>query len=246
MRKVLPVLAACLLAGCCKAGYQGCDLGAARQAVVGSIDSMGGIDRWRSVDEINATAIVTTYDEKGQAFANSQQQSIALQSGVITASAQVGMGGQWHARINADGSADWDATGVADSAAMAGREADALRAILHRVRGPLNLCLYGEKPAGAGKVDIGGHQYIRVPVEPNKARIMAYYFDAQTYALAMVTAGADAAGKQGTITIYSYQMLPNGLAFPAHISIFKIGQHVLKSDEPVLEVEFKGVTTSPK
>ena len=57
----------------------------------------------------------------------------------------------------------------------------------------------------------------------------------------LVTAGADAPGGKGTVTVYSYRMLPNGMAFPMRISVMKIGEHVLIGDEPVLEVDYREV-----
>ena len=59
--------------------------------------------------------------------------------------------------------------------------------------------------------------------------------------LKLVTAHADAPGKDGTVTLYTYRMNPNGMAFPAHLAVMKIGRHVLVGERPVLEVDFHRV-----
>lgn len=43
------------------------------------------------------------------------------------------------------------------------------------------------------------------------------------------------------MTVYSYRVAPNGMAFPSRISVMKIGRHVLIGNAPVLEVEYRQV-----
>ena len=69
----------------------------------------------------------------------------------------------------------------------------------------------------------------------------AYYFNAETSLLRFATAGGDQPGGDGTVTVYSYRVASNGMAFPAKISVMRIGQHVLIGDRPVLEVEYRQV-----
>ena len=102
------------------------------------------------------------------------------------------------------------------------------------------------KVKAVAKTRVEGVAVVRVGVDDPSGQVVAYYFDASTNMLRFVTGGADAPGGAGNITVYSpresYTMLPNGLAFPKAFRINKIGQDVLLSDKPVLEVEFSNVT----
>ncbi len=238
IKTLIPALAmlAVALTGC----ESPCELGPAKGVVMASVNSMGGLKAWQKVDEIRADAVVTSYNDKGEAFVNRQRQVIDINNGEIAAEAVMG-NGSWKAEVESDGRVQWEAQGLSDVGGLSAREAQNLRTILHRVRGPLNLACFGERPTAVAKVDVLGKPYFRVPVRTNPSGVRAYYFDAVTNALAMVTTGADVAGGKGTVTLYTYRMEPNGLAFPSRIAVMKIGHNVLVGDEPVLEVEYKDV-----
>lgn len=227
-------------AGCAADPYAGYDLGPARAVVSGCVDAMGGLKRWQSVKPIRAEAVVTVHDEAGIARVNKQEQVIDLGAGRIEASARL-PDSVWAARVNDNGKARFEAEGFTIPEGVATLQIKALKTILHRVRGPLNLLGGSERAAGARRVRIDGMDLIRVAVQGSRADIAAYYFDAQTCLLTLATAGADEPGGEGTVTRYTYRMLDNGMAFPERISVHKIGRHVLIGDEPVLEVGYRNV-----
>jgi hypothetical protein len=117
----------------------------------------------------------------------------------------------------------------------------ALRIILHRLRGPLNLYWRGEQAVAAQPLRLEGMDLVRVPVRNSRAGVAAYYFDARTHLLKLATAGADAPGGEGTVTVYTYRRLPGGLAFPSRLAVYRIGRNVLVGDQPVLEVDYQSV-----
>ncbi len=240
MKKIILSAAVCFLAAGCADPYAQCKLGPARDVVGGSIDAMGGIGRWQSVKPITATAIVTIYDDAGKAMINEQHHVIDLREDVIRASARTAKG-KWSIQIevvkDCASVSSLDVATPYDPLLLVG----SLVTTLHRVRGPMNLCGGDEKPIGSERVRIGGQDLIRVPVEGGNAGVKAYYFGAQTCALRLVTAGADEAGGEGTVTVYSWKMFPNGMAFPVRISVRKIGKNVLIGDTPVLEVDYRKV-----
>ncbi|KPK85967.1 MAG: hypothetical protein AMJ81_02270 [Phycisphaerae bacterium SM23_33] len=209
--------------------------------VSGCIGAMGGLERWQSVGPIRAQAVVIVYDEVGTADVSKQDQVIDLRAGTIRASARLPET-EWTAKVTEAGGVSFKSKGPAVPAAVRARHVAALKMILHRVRGPLNLCGRGERARGAQPVRVDGMDLIRVPAQDGRGGIAAYYFDAQSCLLRLVTAGADAPGGEGTVTRYSYRTMANGLAFPERISVFRIGRHVLVGDEPVLEVNYHEVS----
>ncbi len=241
MKKIimLAALGSLVVSGCADP-YARYKLGPARDVVAGSIDAMGGIGRWRSVGSIEAVAVVSIYDDTGKAMINEQHQVIKLEKDVILASARTAEG-SWTAAVDGDGDSQFKSKGFAESSERREDLVESLQTILHRVRGPMNLCVGEEKIAATERVRINGQDLIRVSVTGGSAGVKAYYFDAQTHALKMITAGADEAGGDGTVTVYSWKMFPNGMVFPVRISVRKIGKNVLIGDTPVLEVEYRKV-----
>ena len=238
MTKVFLSAAACFLAVAgCADPYAGYKLGPARDAVAGSIDAMGGLGRWRSVGQIEATAVVSIYDNAGKAMINEQHQIIDLKKDVILASARTA-DGSWTAATGGDEDSKFKSKGFTASSERKAAVVESLRTILHRVRGPMNICVGDEKPTASERVRIDGQDLIRVAVTGGTGGIKAYYFDAQTSALRLVTAGGDKAGEDGTVTVYSWRMFPNGMAFPVRISVMKIGSNVLVGDKPMLKVDY--------
>jgi len=228
------------LAGCSADPYARYELGAARGVVSDAVETMGGLKRWQSAGPIRAQAVVTIYDGAGSAVVNKHEQLIDLRAGRIQASARV-PGGRWTATVHADGRASFRPGGATLSAEFRSRLLAALETLLHRLRGPMNLCGCGEKAGQVSQVRVDGMKLIRVSASGGSAEVAAYYFDAQSKLLKLLTTGADEPGRQGTVTRYTYQMLPNGMAFPARISVVRIGQHTLIGAKPVLTAEYHDV-----
>ena len=218
--------------GCTLKGYDEYELGPARQAVAGGVEWMGGLDAWKAVGEVHATAVVSVYDADGGADVTRQKQVIDVWDGSITASAPKA-GGSWT-----------KSAGPADLLDADGGMKRTLAIIAHRAAGPLNI-LSGRDAIAAGElkaVRVNGHDCIRVPVAGDDRRAKAYYFDAVTHLLRLVTTGEDRPGGNGTVTIYTYQRLPDGTAFPKTLRVVPIGRHVLIGDTPLITVEFSDVT----
>jgi hypothetical protein len=210
--------------------------------VVGNaIDAIGGADAMLKTGPISVDAVVTLYDESGTAFVNQDHQVYNLPAGTLSAEAPLPEGG-WKARATND-SARFISTGALPPTRRQPLLA-ALRICQHRVRGPINLLNVsgsGEVAGAPQREHLPGMDVFRVPVTGGANDVKAYYFDAETYLLRLVTAGGDAPGQKGTVTAYSYQVGPNGKAFPSRLTVTKIGENVLIGDDPVLEVDFRNV-----
>jgi len=243
MKRMCPVLLAGLLAvgGCASDPYGRYGLGEARDVVASCVEAMGGLDRWLNAGPIHAEAVVTLYHDGGAARVNKQQHAYHLGEPALVASARL-PGGGWRATVPAGGEPEFRAAGgIAPE--VRGLLLKGLATMLHRVNGPLNL-LRGRGDERAGRpqrVRVAAMDLIRVPVTGGDADAKAYYFDAQTCLLRLVTVGADAAGEDGTVTLYTWEMRPNGMVFPAALKVMRIGDHVLVGEKPVLEVDFHHV-----
>ena len=238
---VVSVIALLMCWGCAADPYARYGLGEATDVVGSSVDALGGADRMLSSGPTHADAIVTIHDESGTAFINKHHQVYNLSAGTLAADARLPEGA-WNAHAS-NTSAGFDAIGALDRARHAPLLA-ALQLCQHRVRGPINLMNVSGSGEIAGKperVRLPGMNLFRVPVTGGANDVKAYYFDAQTYLLRLVTAGGDAPGQKGTVTVYSYRLAPSGKAFPSRLEVLKLGQHVLVGNEPVLEVDFRNV-----
>ena len=240
MMRVFLLAVSCLAAAGCADPYADCKLGPARDVVAASVDGMGGLSRWRSISRIRATAVVSIYDDSGTAMVNEQRHVIDPKRNAIRASACTAEG-SWTASADGDGGSKFHSNGFSPSSEVKSAITGALQTILHRDRGPVNICLGDEKPLSVERVRIEGKELIRVGVTGGNADIRAYYFDAQSNVLSMVTAGADEPGGDGTVTFYTWHMCAGGKAFPSKISVVKIGKNVLVGDQPVLEVNYSKV-----
>ena len=227
-------------AGCASDPYARCNLGDARATVSDSVDAVGGLKQWRSAGDIHADAVVTLYDEAGAAAVNRHEQVISIHRGRLWASARVPEG-SWAATATARGKTRFKADGADLPAELKARLLASLGVMLHRLRGPLNLCGYGETAGEVSEVRVDGQDLIRVAAKGGRGDVKAYYFDAASSMLRFVTAGADAAGGEGTVTVYEYDTPPNGMALPKRLSVVKIGEHALLGDQPVIEVEYRNV-----
>lgn len=234
-----------LAGGCASEPYAACPAGASRTVVIRSIEAMGGLGRWEAVNSIRTTAIVTVY-RGTTGIVSQQRQRYDLRSGTLKARAMLPEG-PWKATVHVDGQYDFDAKGYALAPQRRTEIVMSLTTLLHRAYGPLALCRFGpsqisQTVTDSQNVRISGHDYIRLGVKGGAENVKAYYLDPQTYLPGLVTVGGDRPGEVGTVTRYTYKLVANGLAFPAKVEVYNIGQDVLISDTPILEVDFRTVT----
>ena len=97
------------------------------------------------------------------------------------------------------------------------------------------------RAGAAKKMRVDGVDVVRVPVEADRRRAVAYYFDAVTGHLRFVTTGDDRPGGRGTVTVYTYRRYTDGMQFPRRVQVFRFGKHALVGLEKVLEVDLKDV-----
>jgi len=232
--------AGCNGLGSARDPYGSYKLGPARNTIAAAIDAIGGVDAWKHVTTVHASALVTAYDEKGTAHVDRQQHVIDLRGGKIAALG-VAARGTWTADVRDDGTGSVSASGFAMDGESERRIIGSLSRLAHHVRGPLNF-LYGrERGRAPEQVKIGGNELVRVGVDGDNRRAIAYYFDPRSGMLRMMTSGADSPGKDGTVTLYTYEMLPDGIGLPTRIRVVRIGRHVLVGEQPVMEVEYSNV-----
>jgi len=236
----LAVCGACLV-GCQDPNpYKRFNLGPAEKTVAGAVEAMGGLKAWQGLRQVRAVGMVTWHDPSGKTYTNSQEYWFDFAAGTLKATGRTPRG-RWRAVVDEEGNL-LERTGLDAAGVGSERTVATLVTILHRVAGPLNLLGKSERVAGAEALRVDGVAMTRVPVAGDTHRAAAYYFDGATSLLAMVTAGADRPGGEGTVTLYTYAKHPGGLAFPTRLRIIEIGRHVLVGATPVLEVEFSEVS----
>ena len=216
-------------------------LGPAAQIASASIDNLGWCRDGKRIKSARFTAIVTTYDKNGKSYTDRQEMVADFQADTITTIGGTPQGA-WKAVADDDGKFKLKADDAVDEAKVTERMASTLAVLLHRLRGPYNLLGPSERARTAEAVRVDGQDVVRVSVDGDNRKAIAYYFDAASGILKFVTAGADRPGKDGVVTVYRYASLPNGVAFPSLIKVARIGQHVLVGDEPVFEVEISDVS----
>lgn len=225
-------------AGCNSDPYARHKLGPAREVVAASIDAIGGLNAWQQVDKVYATAVVAFYQPSGQADIDRLAITMDFKAGTITAEGLTPEG-SWMATVTRKGDCTIQGARSKESVCQE------LMMVLHRCAGPLNMVMGDERATAVGPAKIEGVPVVRVGVQGGKDQTRAYYFDATTNLLRFVTCGSDSPGGDGSITVYtpreSYIMLPNGLVFPRSFRVIKIGSNVLKSDTPVMDVDFSDI-----
>ena len=233
-----------LLVGHGCAGLSGPDpyrrLGPARDIVSASVEWLGGYDTWGRLGPVRASAVVSIHDSNGQAYVSRQQQTIDIHGGRLVAAAHTAQG-PWTATVHDSGRYDLGGSGVVFDRQMQERICGELATLLHRVRGPLNLLRGSEKVNSVERTRLGGEDVIRVAVDGSGGQAIAYYFEATSGVLRYVTAGSERPGAEGTVTVYTYMMLPNGMAFPRRIRVVETGENVVIGLRPVFEAEFTDV-----
>jgi hypothetical protein len=213
-------------------------MGPGRETIVGAIEAIGGVQAWNRVRSINATALVTLYRDGRDGHTTLQDQQIDVHAGTLQARTATPRG-SWRAEVDVNGESD--ISGAFVDRDLAERTAEELVTLARRVRGPLAF-LDGDITAGqAERVRIAGEDLIRVPVSGRRAGAAGCYFLATTHLLRYVTEGSNADGEPETVTVYTYMVHPNGLAFPQRIRVLRTGEFVLVGQAPLLDVQFTNV-----
>jgi hypothetical protein len=225
-----------LLVTGCHPTYDQAQLGPSRPTVQASVNSMGGLEAWNGVQEVRATALITTYDQ-GQPTIDRATLRLTLLPRKLQAAAPAGEG-LWRATISQDGKCDFRTVGYTATPQERQRICQALAVLLNRMPGALNLVQTPQRVTGVTYLTVLDQKLVRVAVKDRTSDTKAYYFEQASKVLRFVTAGADKPGGEGTVTLYEYQRLPGGLSFPKSLRVVHLGTDVLIGDKPVLDAEF--------
>lgn len=215
-------------------------LGPAAEILSTAMESMGGLAAWSKVGRINAKAVVTMYDFDAVPYVNKQRQVFDLRGGTLAAEA-TSPRGTWHMVASTEGYCDLSVSGFIPDDERIVVIACTTATLLHRLRGPLNFFLTDERPESVEQTVFAGLDVVRVGVGGDNRWARAYYFDATTGMLRFVTSRGDGPYEFGTVTIYEYMMLPNGLAFPRSIRIVALGEHAMIGYQVLMEADFSDV-----
>ena len=218
----------------------GVQLGPARDIIAASLDSMGGLPAWQKVQRIRANAIVTMYDFESVPYVNRQKQVLNVREGTLAVEA-TNPRGTWNLTSKADGTCSMNVRGLWPADDKVVVIACSTATLLHRLRGPLNFLLTDERPDSAVATRFDGKDVVRVGVTGDTEWAAAYYFDATTGLLRYVTSRGDGPYEYGTVTIYDYIMLPNGMAFPKRIKVVALGDYAMIGEQVLLEADLSDV-----
>ncbi len=233
--------AAALLCGCASDREKMlAQLGPAADIASASIDNLGWDRDGEPLERVAFTAIVTTWEAGGKSFTDRQHMVVDFEDNELTAAGSTPQGG-WTATVDGEGDFDLDAEDGVSADWIADRMRRPMELLLHRLRGPYNLLGGDERARSVRTVRVGGLAAARVGVGGDNRKAIAYYFDPALGLLKYVTAGADRAGGDGTVTVYAYDSFPNGVLFPRELRLVRLGEHVLIGEKPVFEVEVSDV-----
>jgi len=237
---VLVAAAAGFAGGCAgRASRLEARLGPADKTVRESLRSMGWIGEEGEVRQVQAHAVLTTYDEAGGAHHAHVSMDIDLAGRSLRAHSQTPQG-PWKAQVR-EGTAGSLKADFEMSLARRERLLSALETVRICVGGPANFLFTDERVRQTERVEVQGKAWVRVAVQPNVRRTMAYYFDPHSHLLRLLTIGADRPAGEGLVARYEYMMLDDGAAFPRRITLTRTGRHVLVGSEAVVEVTFSQV-----
>jgi len=239
---LLSAIATSMAVGCAPRGlkaYGKYNLGAAEPIVASAIESSGGLAAWRKLGQVRAVALMTVYDRKDQAYLNRQEHKIDMNRGRLSIEA-ITAKGTWRATYRRGGG--FSLTGSDALEGMTPSQLrQAMRILLHRLSGPMNLLRKSETPGHVEHLTLDGKDLVKVSVTGPQPRPTAYYFDSKGGGLQMVSDGPEQPSQGGTVTIYSYQILPGGLVFPKKLTVVRTGDHVLVGRSKVMEVQYSDV-----
>jgi len=223
-------------------GAGGCGpSGVAPPVVASTLANYGGLEALRDVSAITATAVITAYDEDGVARVSAADVVIRPNAGRIEATGRLPQG-TWRAKVKLDGGASVRTGGsLRFSPERARRIGDALRLILHRVRGPLNLVDGGETVGAVEVTVLGGEKVTRVATAGRDELATAYYFDARAEELRYILAGPAAPGERGEVTTLRNKRMPDGLVLPIAMEVVRAGENNLLGVRKALRVQLQNV-----
>jgi hypothetical protein len=205
------------------------------EPVAAGIEYMGGLEQWRKVDTVLASAVITTF---GQAPA-SERARVRFDVWDDELTAVQNPGGQWTVTADDDGCRS---SGAFASDAQRQRLCEAIAFFAARLRGPLVLCGGKLTTGQPQRVWVEGMDLVRVPVTGGSEK--AFYFSAADGALRLVTAGGDEPGQAGTVTIYTYDEVAGGMMFPRKLRVVSIGELTLIGAKPLMEIDLSNLKFS--
>ncbi len=245
---VLTMVAACFLSACGPAEDSSvtppvtsmlsldAQLAKAPKIVQRSVTAIGGVKAWQPIRRIEAKVLLSDYQGTAKPYVNRfdvrMVLSPALKGYSLDARAAT-PGRDIHVRVGPGVKVKSFHPDQNDQ--LRRSISKAFEIILARVTGPWNI-LPVDDNVKASRVKILGEDLIRVPAGDGSRG--AYYFQPDNGLLKYRSWGADTPGADGTVTIYTYMMMPNGLAFPRKIQVVKVGKHVLVGTEKIIEADF--------
>ncbi len=234
-------LAAAVLSGCQPSpleAYDRYDLGPARDIVCASVQAMGGLDYWRNVGNLRSDAVLTFYEDGGHAHVTHVTLTVDLWAESLTAEGQTPTG-HWSARLSRGGSFRLSHAAALDQVTPEMLR-EGLGLLLARIGGPLRLLSKHQRVTRVENVWMDGLDLVRVDAE-TETGLLAYFFAADGGMLKRVAAGLDRPRKEVNVTLYTYQMLDNGVLFPKTVHMVRAGRHVLVGPSSILSAEFSNV-----
>ncbi len=217
------------------------DVQAARSALQRGQDASGTVQQWRRAVPVRSVVLVSFYEPDGAANIRRMEIRVNPLAGEMTAWGITPLGPwQLSVRQKDDGTFDMLYEGPDDDAS--GWLPRAMAMLLHRIRGPLNVLRGPEQTVSVGPADVGGidEALTRVGVDASAsaARTQAYYFDAKSNRLRLITTHADTPGQEGLVSEIEFAESPDLPTLPRQIRIHRIGEFALIGPEKVLEATF--------
>jgi hypothetical protein len=211
-----------------------------RAEIEAAVQALGGREAWAKVQDVGALALVSIYADTGEAIVSRQIQTFDLVGGTLVARG-VSPGGPWCVKVSRDGTRECQGRFFAVNPSYRKLFTESIALLLHRVSGPLNFVFGTETSTGRSNVTIDRIPLIRIGIGGKDRGADACFFDPKTRLLRFVTAGGEQPGQDGTVTEYTYEMLPNGMAFPSLIRVVKIGRTQFRGPQVIVEVEISSV-----
>ena len=213
----------------------------AEQAVSDAVEYYDGAERLLLIKRITGRAVVTVYDEAGAGRVRGHEFVIYPRYGRIEAAGRVS-GGKWRASVTLDGDSQIRVRGDGTlSSSQREQITRYLRLILHRVRGPLNLMGGGEQSVDHAEVFVAAYSLDRVLADGRTDLASAYFFDAKTGELRMVTAGDYEIPGAGTVTLYENAPTKQGVVLPSALQVVALGDSSFVGDRKILSVRFENL-----
>ena len=217
------------------------DAQAARSALQRGLDASGTAEQWKRAVPVRSAVLVSFYEPDGGANIRRMEIRVNPLAGEMTAWGITPLGPwQLSVRQKDDGTFDMLYEGPDDEAS--GWLPRAMAMLLHRIRGPLNVLRGPEQAVSVGPADVGGidEALTRVGVDSSASasRTQAYYFDAESNRLRLITTHGDTPGQEGLVSEIEFAESPELPILPSRIRIYRIGEFALIGSEKILEATF--------